>query len=184
MAHRSSLNLRRWRDRLGWKREDLPPHLYAVQLVELVADSRSLTPHLISPTSLIGGEQAGVALEHSAFEFHCSSEGGAIVTGLTGASDFGIRFRAERNVFSGATVALEPQVSQVGVQTTGRRGTMTAAEALLFNTGNIPVTAGLSPQPINLYVPPGFFLIAMRVDAAQPLICYATFEEPPADTGN
>lgn len=81
---RHSLNLSYWLSRLGLQTHtDAEPELdYSVGLSQLVSDGTNLTPVLMGPTAIFGGNfpaSGGAPARNTAFEIHSRGDGGIVV---------------------------------------------------------------------------------------------------------
>jgi len=74
-----SFNLATWLRRLGYKRQDEPEFIYAVQPVQVLSNVETLTPLLKGASVMCGGLMNQVAGQFGYAEFSTTSPGGSIL---------------------------------------------------------------------------------------------------------
>lgn len=175
----SLLNLTRWMQRLGYRRQDEPSLVYSLQPVQVVGDASQLSPALLGPTVSFGGRLTPAAGSFASISVHVRSEGGALVRG-TFASGGGWGWLIQDTVANAwLDASLVPQTSHpdwvslayIGEHNVGQVGT------------NEPSVVANAVLDLDVFVPAGMWLFVQGL-AVAPLGGWLTVEEYPGIRGD
>lgn len=190
MADKSNLNLARWLQLLGFKRNDQPEFIYGIQPVQVMGDVSSLVPQIRGPSALMGCGNTSTAGQQAIASIHVTAPGGALISNLAlftnGRSANELAFAAVDLVFDLTTSPMIPQVSQAPFTTTGTFGTRTnsAPDDRLPTIPTGATSGGLMMfDATPLWVPPGVFFTIVEHNPGNDMFLGFTVQELPGEFG-